>query len=39
MTSPHAAARIVNIDTSAAKAIPGVVAVYTAKDLSLKGME
>jgi len=39
VTSPHAAAKIVNIDTSAAKAIPGVVAVYTAADLNLKGME
>lgn len=38
VTSPYAAARIVSIDTEAAKALPGVVAVYTAADLSLKGM-
>ena len=31
--SPHASARIVSIDTSAALAIPGVVAVLTARDL------
>ncbi|HEX7101212.1 MAG TPA: xanthine dehydrogenase family protein molybdopterin-binding subunit [Nitrolancea sp.] len=31
--SPHAHARIVNIDTSAAKAMPGVVAIYTGTDL------
>lgn len=37
--SPHASARIVRIDTSAAKAMPGVVAVYTAADLSLNGAE
>jgi CO/xanthine dehydrogenase Mo-binding subunit len=39
VTSPHAAARIVRIDTEAAKALPGVVAVYTAADLTLKGQE
>ena len=39
VTSPYAAARIVSIDTAAAKALPGVFAVYTAEDLSLKGME
>lgn len=39
VTSPHASARIVSIDTEAAKAVPGVFAVYTAADLSLKGME
>ncbi|MFN8555798.1 MAG: molybdopterin cofactor-binding domain-containing protein, partial [Dehalococcoidia bacterium] len=39
VVSPYASARIVNIDTSAAKGLPGVVAVYTAADLSLKGME
>ncbi len=31
--SPHAHARIVSIDTSAAAAMPGVVAVYTGADL------
>jgi len=34
--SPYAHARIVNIDTSAALAIPGVVAVLTSKTLGLK---
>lgn len=33
MTSPHAHARILNIDTSRAKAIPGVHAVLTYKDV------
>jgi CO/xanthine dehydrogenase Mo-binding subunit len=32
--SPHAHARIVSIDTSRAKALPGVVGVYTWDDLS-----
>jgi putative selenate reductase molybdopterin-binding subunit len=32
-TSPHAHARIIHIDTSAAKAIPGVHAVLTYKDV------
>ena len=32
--SPHAHARIVSIDTEAAKAVPGVVAVYTHDDLT-----
>ena len=31
--SPHAHARVERIDTSAARAMPGVVAVYTAADL------
>ena len=31
--SPHAHARITRIDTSAAKALPGVVAVFTAPDI------
>src|SRR5438270_13544496 len=31
--SPHAHARIVSVDVSAARAAPGVVAVYTAADL------
>src|SRR5262249_60285407 len=31
--SPHAHARILSIDTSAAEALPGVKAVVTAKDL------
>lgn len=33
VTSPHAHARILHIDTTAAKALPGVVAVFTAPDL------
>lgn len=31
--SPHAHARIVRIDTTAARALPGVVAVFTAEDV------
>ena len=31
--SPHAHARITRIDTSAARAVPGVVAVFTAEDI------
>ena len=33
LRSPHAHARILSIDTSAAKALPGVRAVLTAKDI------
>ena len=33
LRSPHAHARIVSIDTSAAEAMPGVKAVITARDL------
>jgi aerobic carbon-monoxide dehydrogenase large subunit len=33
--SPHAHARIRNIDTSAAASMPGVVAVYTGKDMNI----
>src|SRR5439155_10391655 len=32
--SPHAHARIVRIDTAAAKAIPGVVGVFTGADVN-----
>jgi len=35
--SPHAHARIVKIDTAAAKAAPGVVAVYTWTDMEASG--
>ena len=35
--SPHAHARIVSIDTAAAKAAPGVVAVYTWPDMEKEG--
>ncbi|MFM9122126.1 MAG: xanthine dehydrogenase family protein molybdopterin-binding subunit, partial [Actinomycetota bacterium] len=34
LRSPHAHARITSIDTSAAKAAAGVVAVYTGKELA-----
>ncbi len=37
--SPYASARITRIDTAAARAMPGVAAVYTAEDLSLQGEE
>ena len=33
LRSPHAAARIVTVDTNAAKALPGIRAIYTAADL------
>jgi carbon-monoxide dehydrogenase large subunit len=34
LRSPHAHARIVSIDTSAALAVPGVVRVFTGADLA-----
>jgi carbon-monoxide dehydrogenase large subunit len=37
LRSPFAHARIVSIDTSAAKSAPGVIAVYTAQDLDPDG--
>jgi carbon-monoxide dehydrogenase large subunit len=39
LRSPHAAARIVSIDTSAAKAMKGVLAVYTAADVAAAGIK
>src|SRR4051812_6002129 len=33
LRSPHAHARIVSIDASAAKSVPGVLAVITAQDI------
>ena len=36
--SPHAHARIISIDTSRAKALPGVIAVLTAADLKPLGL-
>ncbi|HVY15781.1 MAG TPA: xanthine dehydrogenase family protein molybdopterin-binding subunit [Rhodopila sp.] len=39
LRSPHAHARIVSIDTSAAAAMPGVVAVFTGADLLAAGVE
>ncbi len=38
LRSPHAAAKILSIDTAAAKAIPGVRAVYTSADLKADGI-
>ena len=38
LRSPHANARIASIDTSAAAALPGVHAVFTAADLSADGI-
>ena len=34
LRSPHAHAKIKSIDTSAAKAMPGVVAIFTGKDIA-----
>jgi carbon-monoxide dehydrogenase large subunit len=31
--SPHAHARVASVDTAAARAMPGVIAIYTARDL------
>ncbi|MFL6655432.1 MAG: xanthine dehydrogenase family protein molybdopterin-binding subunit, partial [Sulfurifustis sp.] len=36
--SPHAHARIASIDTSGARSLPGVLAVYTADDLAADGI-
>src|SRR5438270_6135036 len=38
LRSPHANARITGIDTSAAVSAPGVVAVYTGKDMAADGI-
>jgi carbon-monoxide dehydrogenase large subunit len=38
LRSPHAAARIISIDTDAAGALPGIVAIYTAADLNADGI-
>ncbi len=38
LRSPHAAARILSIDTSAAVALPGVLAIYTGADLKADGI-
>jgi len=37
--SPHAHARIVAVDADAARAMPGVVAVYTGAELAAAGVE
>ena len=36
--SPHVHARVLSIDTSAARAFPGVLGVYTAADLAAAGI-
>jgi carbon-monoxide dehydrogenase large subunit len=38
LRSPHAAATIIAIDTAAARAVPGVRAIYTAADLKAEGI-
>src|ERR1700692_2884542 len=38
LRSPHAAAKIVSTDTAAARAIPGIHAIYTAADLKTAGV-
>ncbi len=38
LRSPHAHARILNIDSAAAKAAPGVLAVYTGADYAADGL-
>jgi len=38
LRSPHARARIVRIDTAAARAAPGVIAVYTGTDVAADGV-
>ena len=38
LRSPHAAAAVTSIDAEAAKALPGVLAIYTAKDLEADGI-
>src|SRR5271166_3196469 len=38
LRSPHANARIAEIDTAAAMSAPGVVAVYTGKDMAADGV-
>jgi len=38
LRSPHALARIVNIDAAAARALPGVIAIYTGADVAADGV-
>ncbi|MFX8339460.1 hypothetical protein ABTL37_19995, partial [Acinetobacter baumannii] len=38
LRSPHAAARINGIDAEAARALPGVLAIYTAGDVEADGI-
>ena len=39
LRSPHAHARIRSLDTAAAKAAPGVLAIYTIADLDAEGIQ
>jgi carbon-monoxide dehydrogenase large subunit len=39
LRSPHAHARIAKLDTSAARAAPGVVAIYTGADVAADGLQ
>ena len=39
LRSPHAHARIASIDTSAARALPGVVAILTGDDVAAAGLK
>ena len=39
LRSPHAHARIVSIDTSAARALPGVLAILTGEDVAAAGLK
>jgi aerobic carbon-monoxide dehydrogenase large subunit len=39
LRSPHAHARVVGIDTAAARAMPGVIAIYTGADLVRDGVK
>jgi carbon-monoxide dehydrogenase large subunit len=38
LRSPHAAAKIISLDTAAAKELPGVLAIYTSADLNADGI-
>ena len=38
LRSPHAAAKIVSVDAAAARAMPGVLAIYTSADLDADGI-
>ncbi|MBT6911166.1 MAG: xanthine dehydrogenase family protein molybdopterin-binding subunit, partial [Rhodospirillaceae bacterium] len=38
LRSPHANARIIALDTSSARAAPGVLAVYTGADIAAAGL-
>ncbi|NIO43492.1 MAG: xanthine dehydrogenase family protein molybdopterin-binding subunit, partial [Burkholderiales bacterium] len=36
--APHAHARVISIDTKGAHSVPGVLAVYTSKDVKVAGL-